>query len=170
MFGMEEQTRVIIFGVILTLMTIKSHGQCSFLDGKFEAGHGFKKNIRHGLDPQKESEKDELISLVKIDSIGSTNQSWYAAILFHNKPTGQVDVEFEFQNKKTIKAKGQRPQLLRLDTIYFEDNELVFPIDRNGLELIRSIDIISIRINAEVKHVTFHPEKNLLKRMTKCLM
>ena len=151
-------------------MTIKGHGQCSYLDGNFEAGHDFKKNIRHGLDRKKVLEKDDLISLVKIDSIASTNPSWYAAILFHDKPSGQVDVEFEFQNKKIIKTRGQRPQLSQLDTMYFEDNELVFLIDRTDIELILSVDIVSIRINAEQKHVTFSPEKNLLKRMTKCLM
>jgi hypothetical protein len=70
---MERQIRTVIFGIFLTLIISKSHGQCSFLDGKFEDGHNFKKNVRHGLNPQKALEKDDLISFVKIDSIGLTN-------------------------------------------------------------------------------------------------
>ena len=167
---MERQIGTVIFGIFLTLVISKSHGQCSFLDGKFEDGHNFKKNVGHGLDPKKALEKDDLISLVKIDSMGLTNPSWFAAIQFHDKPTGQVDVEFEFRNKKIIKIRGQRPQLSELDMMYFEDNELTFPIDRADIELIMNTDIVSIRIKPKQKPFTFTPEKNLLKRMTKCLM
>jgi hypothetical protein len=154
----------------LTLVTIKSHGQCSVLAGKFEAGHGFQKSVRHELDPKNESKTNELISLVKIDSIGSTNSSWYAAILFHDSSTGQIDLEIEFQNKKTIKVRGQRPRLSQLDKMYFEDNELVFPINNLDFNSMLNSDIVSIRIGNQTELLAFSPEKNLLRRLTKCLM
>jgi hypothetical protein len=167
---MRRQIKIIVFGAFLTLLTIPSHGQCSFLAGKLEAGHDFKKNVGHGLDPKKELKGNDIISLVKIDSIGSTNSSWYVAILFNDKVAGHVDVEFQFQNKKLAKTKGQRPRLSQLDTMYFDDNELLFPIDSTDVQLIIDVDIVGIRINSELKHITFSPEKNILKRMSKCLM
>jgi hypothetical protein len=167
---MRRQFIKVVFGMFLTLTISKGHGQCSFLDGKFEAGHNFKKNVRHGLDTKKVLGKGELISLAKIDSIGSTNPTWFAAIQFNDKPMGQVDVEFTFQNKKTIKIRGQRPKLSELDTMYFGDSELVFPIDGSDIEMFLNIDIVSIRIKTEEKLTTFAPERKLLKGMTKCLM
>jgi len=167
---LERQLRTIVVGFCLTLIISKSQGQCSFLDGKFEAGHSFKKNVRHGLDPQKALEKDYLISLVKIDSIGLRNPSWSAAVQFHDKPVGQVDVEFEFQNKVIIKIRGQRPKFSELDIMYLMDNELIFPIDKTDIELIMVNDLVSVRIKTEQELVTFFPQKNLLKQMTKCLM
>lgn len=164
------QKRTIVLGFFLTLVIYRSHGQCSFLDGKLDAGHSFKKNVGHGLYPKEALKNNDLISLLKIDSIGLTNSSWFAAIQFHDRPTGQVEVTFEFQNKKIVRIRGQQPRLSELDTMYFDENELVFPIDAPDVELILSIEIVSIQITTEQKLVTFSPEKNLLKRMTKCLM
>jgi hypothetical protein len=60
--------------------------------------------------------------------------------------------------------------LSELDMMCFVDNELIFPVDKADVELIMNTDIVSVRIKTEQKLFTFTPEKNLLKRMTKCLI
>lgn len=150
------------------LAAISTHGQCSLIDGKFESGHAFKKNIGQKLESH--SGETERISLLRIDSLGALNSSWYVAIVFLDKPSDQTSIELELQNKKLIKVTGHRPRMSEQDAMYFDVNEILFPIDTLDIKSMLNIDIISIRANDEANHVTFSPEKNLIKRLTKCLM
>lgn len=136
-----------------------------------EYGYSFSRNTREGIDPKRKFDDNDLISLLKVDSTKSKAVSYYLIVLLKdNKGRGETKITLEFTDGNRLILKKQMMELTDFDYGFgFDENEIFYPLDLYSYEEISKADLVKIEIHDRNKISTVIPDKNLLKRQTKCL-
>jgi hypothetical protein len=157
-------------GLFLTLLNINSFGQCSVATMDLD-GYRFN-HVTEGMDPKKKFDENNFIGLLRVDSTKSKTESYFLTIQLKTYPHRKdrlTTITVQFTNDRLV-LREQNIKLSDLDYAFgFDENEIFYNMDKYSYDKISKSDLLKIEVHDRGKLLDVLADRNVLKRLTKCL-